>query len=264
MDRQLPEQPEILDLLWNANSGQGDLQNALAAARLQIQLQPKNHVRRLDLIKTLKSQYREVECLDEIRLALEQDPPSRVKSELKFLLIDQLMVLGQIPEAWKEVSELERQSGKSIPLQSKVIDLLRTEGRLDEALAAVTELFPKVQHMPVAYLTRGSIYLDLGHYEKAASDLEKVVAAEPANEGAHFKLSQAYRALQKPELAQQHQQIGTDIRQKRIRIAELTKRQGSSRLNREDYEELSRLNRALGAFDAARYWQQRASYADRK
>lgn len=261
--RVVPERAEALEMLWKIYPVQGTYDDAIAVAHALLEIQPKNHSLRLELIKALKGAFKEVECLEEIRTALKYDVPRNVKIELEFLLIDQLMVLGDVRQAWKEVEALEQLAGKSPQLQSKVIDLLRTEGRLNEALTAVTELFPRVQQMPAAYLTRGVLYLDLRRFEEAASDLQRVIAAEPFNEGAHFKLSEAFRNMGQDELARKHREIGVDIRQKRIRIIALIKQQSSSTLSRSDCEELSMLNGQLGAAEASRYWHQRAEFTDR-
>jgi tetratricopeptide (TPR) repeat protein len=216
----------------------------------------------MELIKAMKSAYREVECLEEVRAGLKSNPPRTFRVELEFQLIEQLMVVGEVEQAKTEIAILERIEGKSARLQSKVIDVLRTEGRLEEALAALSELFPHVQDLSVAYLTRGVIYLDLRNYDEAAHDLERVVAAEPFNEGAQFKLSEAYRGLGKVELALKHREIGMRIREKRIRIIAIMKQQSSMLPTRHDCDELSLLYSELGAPAASQYWKQRAGYAD--
>lgn len=257
-NRAVPEQTKALELLWHAYSIDGTLDDAFAVARQLLKMQPQNYKLRMELIKALKGAYREVECLEEIRTGLESNPPRAIRVELKFLLIDQLMVVGDVRQARSEVASLEQLEGKSPRLQSKVIDLLRTEGRPDEALAALSELFPQVKDLPVAYLTRGVILLDLKRFEEATKDLERVISNEPFNEGAQFKLSEAYRGLGKDDLALKHREIGINIRQKRIRINAIMKQQSSSTLSRRDCEELSELNSEVGAAETSQYWKQRA------
>ena len=256
------ETPEALQLLWNTYSVHGTQDDAFAVGSELLRAQPHNHSLRLERIRALKGAYREVECLAAIREALPFDLPPESRRELEYLLLEQWIVLGDVPEAWKQIQSLQKRYGKSPQLESREVDLYRAEGRLDEALKAITELFPAIEHMPVAYLTRGVIFLDLGRYEEAVLDLNRAVSSEPMNEGARFKLSMAYRGLGNDELANKHREIWASIRQKRIRIIELLQQQRSSFLGKNACVELSRLHRELGDFERARYWQQRAGIAD--
>ena len=258
-NRETPETHEALALLWSAYAAHGTQDDALAVGRELLKRQPLNHPQRLELIRGLKGAYKEVECLDEVRTALQGELPPPIREELENLLLEQLIVLGDVPAAWKQLAELEQRDGPSIPLQSKAVDLYRAEGRLDEALAAISELFPKIEHLPVAYLTRGVVLLDLGRFAEAAKDLDRVVAADPMNEGARFKLSVAYQRLGQEKLASEHREIWAGIRQKRMRITELLLLQRTSVLSKNDCTELSRLHREIGDFDRSRYWQQRAA-----
>ncbi|MEI8020157.1 MAG: BTAD domain-containing putative transcriptional regulator, partial [Schlesneria sp.] len=159
------------------------------------------------------------------------------------------------------VETIRSRFGNSTRLQAKIIELYRAEGKLDQALELVTEIFPRVQQMPAAYLTRGSILLDLGRSDEAIVDLEKSNQLEPYNERSQFKLSEAYRSSGKKDLSEKHRQLGERIRRNRIRINELMK--NLSHASQREYEELSSLHLGLGAPETARYWKQRAQIPDK-
>jgi tetratricopeptide (TPR) repeat protein len=229
-----------------------------AAARLA-RRQPENSANWWQLIQLHKAAREESECLAAVREALKHNPPRDLEIEMKYMLVDQLMIYGQSAEAAAAIADIEKSEGDSLRLATKKIDLYRLEGRLDKALAAIEAVFPAVGHLPVARLTRGAIYLDLGSFDKAKTDLEAAVAAEPFNEGAHFKLSQALRLLGDEEQANKHVEINLDIRRKRIRINELLKERENKSGDPTIARELAELYAALGDAASAQLWRSRTA-----
>ena len=123
LSRETPETNEALALLWSPYAASGTQEDALAVGRELLKRQPSNHAQRLELIRGLKGDYKEVECLDEVRIALRGELPPLIREELDNLLLEQLIVLGDVPAAWKQLAELGQRYGSSIPLQSKAVDL---------------------------------------------------------------------------------------------------------------------------------------------
>jgi tetratricopeptide (TPR) repeat protein len=219
--------------------------------------QPKDAQAWWEYIQLLKASRQEGEALRAVREALAHDPPTDLAIEMNYVLVEQLLVLGDAQAAADAIADIERLEGDSLRLATKKIDLYRLEGRLDKALAAIEAVFPAVGHLTVARLARGSIYLDLGRLEEAKADLEKVVQAEPFNEGAHFKLSQALRLLGDQQQANRHVEINLDIRKKRIRINDLLKQQEAKRGDPALRQELASLYESLGDMASARLWRGR-------
>ena len=260
-DRNVQETPEALQLLWTNYSALGEQEEALQCAKELLNNQPSNHAFHLEMIKALKAASLDVESLDEIQKIMRLDLPRNLQAEVDHLYLDQLIVLGNLQSAWKQVEIIRSRYGNSTQLQAKLIDLYRAEGNLDQALEVVTEIFPQVKQMPAAFLTRGSILLDLGRYDEAIIDLEKSTELEPYNERSQFKLSEAYRSKGKTSLSEKHRQLGERIRRNRVRIGELMK--DLSHASQRDFEELSSLHLGLGGAETARYWKQRAQITDR-
>ncbi len=260
-DRNVLETPEALQLLWRNYSAQGEREDALDSANELLKRQPSNHAFHLEMIKALKAAFLDVECVDEIRKIMQFNLPRNLQFEVDYLYLDQLIVLGDSQSAWKQVETIRSRFGNSIQLQAKIIDLYRAEGKLEQALELVTEIFSHVQQMPAAYLTRGSILLDLGRSDEAIVDLEKSIQLEPYNERSQFKLSEAYRSSGKNSLSEKHRQLGERIRRNRGRIIELMK--NLSHASQREFEELSLLYLGLGDAESARYFKQRAQIADK-
>jgi tetratricopeptide (TPR) repeat protein len=228
-----------------------------AAGRLA-RKEPADPANWQNYIQLLKAAHRQPERLAAVQEALAHQPPREIEIEFRYQLIDQLMINGDSAPAWKEIETIQAAEGDSLRLATKKIDLYRLDGRLGEALAAIEAVFPAISHMNVARLTRGAVYLDVGRYEDARRDLELAIAAEPYNEGAHFKLSQAYRLLGDEERAKRHVEINLDIRKKRIRINELLKEQDAGQLDPALCRELADLYAALGELPAAENWRRQA------
>lgn len=204
------------------------------------------------LFADLKAAQREAECLDAIRQALKVDLSEETRRDIEVELIHQLIVVGRSEEAWPLLDELAAAEGESLRVQTCRIDLYRLDGRPEEALQAMSRVFPEISRQPEAFLNRGTLYLDLRRYEDAVRDLKRAVAAMPGNPAAHFKLAESYRGAGDEESARQHREIAVTIARKRERIAALRKRTARGPQSPALYEELSQLYEELGEPEAAR------------
>ena len=89
--------------------------------------------------------------------------------------------------------------------------LLRLEGKHSQAQQLVTQHIDADSDPAPALMLRGIILLDLGNYAAAASDLSAVVAAQPDNKEAHYKLAIALRSLQRLDESKKHFQISQEL-----------------------------------------------------
>ena len=235
----------------------GRQEEFLRLLRNVIHEQPGDAETGLLLVSELKSMGLESECLEVCREILAHDPPADLRVELQFQLIDQLTVVGKCEAAWQEVAELDRTIGPSVRREANKVDLYRLDGRLAEAMAIIDTIFAEFQHLPAAYLARGSVYLDQGNYASAAADFEKLLKMQPFLEGAHFKLSEALRGLGRSSQSQQHRVQGTAIRDKRYRINELL-RQNADAPSDSIMDELATLYAQIGEKPSSDLWLNRA------
>jgi tetratricopeptide (TPR) repeat protein len=248
-----------LELLMAEYREWGQQDELIAVARRLTQKEPDNPERWAALVALLKAMYRDSECLEAVREAMKHEFPSEYQNAFRHRLIQQLIVQGASAAAWKELSTLKETEEESLQIRGYEVDLYRLDGKLDKALETITAVFPQIQESPLAYYTRGVVYLDLGRFEEAARDLERVVAAQPFDARAHFKLAEACRSLGREEPARLHRELAAAISAKRNRINELLKRRVSDRDDPQICEELAELYGDLGEHDAARQWRQRAA-----
>jgi tetratricopeptide (TPR) repeat protein len=262
--RQSPDSIPALEMLMSEYREWGQQDELIAAARRLTQREPDNPQRWATLVALLKAMYRDTECLEAVRQAMKYDFPPDYQNEFRHRLIQQLIVQGDSAAAWKELSTLKESEQESLRIRGYEVDLYRLDGKLDKALETINSLFPQIKDNPLAYYTRGVVYLDLERFDEAARDLERVVAAHPFDARAHYKLAEACRSLGREEPARRHRELAAAISAKRNRINELLKRRVSDRDDPQICEELAELYGDIGEQDAAGQWHRRAAARNRR
>jgi len=242
----------------------GRSDDLVLVARELARLEPREPVHWKLLIDTLAAAVRrEPECLAAIREAQSQDLPAEFRDVFEYRLIEQLIVCGDAPAARRELEVLRSRDSASFRWLACETDVLRLEGRLDEALAVMNGLYPETRDRFLACLNRGVILLDLGRYEEALADLDKAVAERPFDPAAHFKLAEACRGLGRDEAAKLHREQATLIGEKRNEIGILENQLGRDTDDRWRYARLADLYRELHDEETARQWEARATRPDR-
>jgi tetratricopeptide (TPR) repeat protein len=237
----------------------GQIDEVIDAAREWTELDPDDARPWIRLIQALKNQERrDAECLNAVRQALTRDLPDDVQRELRHRLVEQLIVCGDVTGARRELWSLLESEQESFRLRLLQMDLHRLEGRPDKALELMEQVFAEARDPAEACFNRSVIYHDLGRYADAARDLERTIAAQPLNATAQFKLSEAYRALGRQDLARRHREIADGINAKKDQIASLERQIHEKRTDAAILNQLAELHRALGNDDLARSWQERA------
>jgi tetratricopeptide (TPR) repeat protein len=234
----------------------------IEAARELVRLEPMSPGRWIELVDLLKAMRRDEEFRQTLRQGIANEGlPDDCRNELRHQLVDQLIVEGDSSAARQELEALRDREGRSIRVCADDIDICRLEGNLEQALAIVREVFPQIEHEPDAYLTRGGIHLEMGKFADAARDLERAAAGRPWNESIHFKLSEAYRGLERHEAARKQREIAADIGRKRSHIARLLKDVIDDPQNERICREIADLHSQLGEAAAAEHWKRRAAKA---
>ena len=237
--------------------GQRGKQLETAAALLQ--LDPESPKRWADLLELQSSMARDSDCLTTIRQALQHDFPAEFRGYLRNSLVQQLVNGGDVLAARRELEELRKQEGDSTRVCGLDVYVSRLEGDLEKSLQIVTRIVDDAPDLPFPRFTRGIIHLDLRKFKEAIEDLKAVVAAQQFNGPAHFKLSEAYRALGRDELATAHRQTASEIAGRQVRVSLLLKQREANPDDRRICDELAQLHRDLGQLDAAKMWKGRAT-----
>lgn len=142
-------------------------------------------------------------AIDACRRALDAPLDDQTIREVRDDLAGMLMEVGELPSARDELDRLLTEDADEPALLLKHADLLRMEGKPDKALNIVEKVLRQAPSV-AARMLRGVLYLDAGRYREAADDLDQVVADDPLNKEAHYKLSQACFKLGEAERAKRH------------------------------------------------------------
>jgi tetratricopeptide (TPR) repeat protein len=254
------ESAQALELLMDEYRSEGRQDDVIATARRLTKLEPDDRQHWVVLIALLKATFRETECLEAIRQALEHHPPAEFENEFRHRLVQQLIIAGDFTAAWKELAKLPVEEGPP-RIWSYQVDLYRLEGRPETALDVIESAFPGIRDLPAAWYMRGVVKLDLGRIEEAAHDLEHAVKAAPFNALGQFKLSEAYRLLGRDEPARTHRDLGNEISESRRQINQLLKEAHVRRNDRRFCERLASLYEKIGESETAQSWHEKASAA---
>ncbi|MCH7811096.1 MAG: tetratricopeptide repeat protein, partial [Chloroflexi bacterium] len=151
-------------------------------------------------------------------------------------LLGQLIAIGDLSDARGELNALGK-TERTISLRMKEVYLLRLEGKPSRALQVVESILAETPSSPRAQFLRGILHLDAGRFLPAVDDLKSVVAAQPFNKEAHYKLSQAYRNLGGEKRAARHLDRSRQLTRSATRLievrAQLTRDPGNRTLRRE-------------------------------
>lgn len=93
---------------------------------------------------------------------------------------------------------------------------------------------------------------------EAAKDFEKGIEHDPFDLSAHFKLSEAYRRLGQLNLAQKHEAIAQETRDKRQQINKLRAAVARTPSDKRLYQQLAELHRELCNPRGAAHWEEQA------
>lgn len=102
-----------------------------------------------------------------------------------------LMLTGDLDGAEAQLQVLASRSPVTPQTRQQQAELLRLRGQAEPALAIVKEILTRAPSDLAALRLRGFLRLDTGDVRGAIADLSTVVAADPGNEEACYKLGQA-------------------------------------------------------------------------
>lgn len=161
---------------------------------------------------------------------------------------------GDVKGARREWEVLRKLEGESTGVRGFEVYVCRLEGDLERSLQLVNAIVNETPNLPFPRFTRGVILLDLRRFPEAVEDFEKVVAVQPFNSPAYFKLSEAFRGLGQLELSTRHQQRAAEISGSQIRLASLMKKREADPFDASVYHDLEQAHRELGDLEAAEHW----------
>ena len=187
------------------------------------------------------------------REALRRKPNERNELEIRMALAGLLIDSGELTSAREEMDRLLANPSAAEAVRMKDAYLLRLEGHWQTALAKVQSVLADAPGSAGALMLRGILSFDRGQFAQAAEDLERVVAAQPFNKEAHYKLGQAYLKLDRPKEARAHLQTSNRLTELNLEIMALEARVRENRADRALVSKLAGLYEEVGRGSEARH-----------
>jgi tetratricopeptide (TPR) repeat protein len=218
-------------------------------------ISPEQPERWQRIVAFLDSRQMTTNSVDVLKAALKAGLSRRDEIEFRHQLINRLISLGQIQEAWLALESLPASESSSPRADRHRAALHRMEGKPAMAIAALEKSDDLTSVQPGVAWLRGQIRFDLKQFEAAKSDLLIVVEADPFDLTVHLKLADIFKALNDQKSADKHRAIAENMRQKRQRINRLREkfRQNPDPAIR---QELAELHAQLNDVKGAEFWQQ--------
>ncbi len=162
-------------------------------------------------------------AIADYREALRRSPPSDLERTTRSSLTLLLVLTGDTVAARREFDVVLKTT--SLPPTDQLIyaQLLRLEGRSDEALKEIDSYLSRAGADSESLKQRGIIHLDAGRLEQALADLKESVQMNPRDIGAQHKLAQVYTRLGNDEAAKVHRDEGRRLSEAADRASELKK-----------------------------------------
>lgn len=184
-------------------------------------------------------------ALDDYRQVLQRSPSPELERDARGSLAQLLVVIGD-REARKEFDRLSAKAPLTGKLQLSHVQLLRMEGRTEEALAEINRYISQSGSSAEALKLNGMLLLDLDRTNEALVDLQKAVQVNQFDIIAQHKLGEAYQRSGDPMAAQPHLDAARKMTEATYRISEVEDLLRQDPSNNKLQKELAGLRAILG------------------
>ena len=199
--------------------------------------------------------------VDAAREALKRsDPPD---DELRVEIADALLHQGLTADARKEF-DLIRRRRPDLAERAPTVEarLLTQEGNLKRAEQVLTEFLRESPEDDEALILLGSLLIGDERFKEAVVRLERAAALAPAEEQAHYLLSQAYARTGKPDLAKQSLARHRSILDTKVRLQSLENQAAREPRNVNVRQELAEGYEKIGLRELAEFWRRAQAAAE--
>ncbi|HQZ66194.1 MAG TPA: hypothetical protein PLY87_13995 [Planctomycetaceae bacterium] len=178
--------------------------------------------------------------------ALRHSPPRELESSIRASLANLLVHTGDVAAARAQFDKLLEYGPVEEKGQLDYVQLLRLEGRFDDALVEVERYLANVGTSSEALKRRGMIRMDLEQWDEALEDLKAAAVGNEFDIGTHHLLAQIYLRRNEPDLAQPHLEKSRRLTDATFRISELDDLLRTDPSNAEWTHEQKSLQKILG------------------
>lgn len=182
----------------------------------------------------------------------EADP----RGELLEVIIRQLVDQQDVEAARNQLDRLTEIEGESVRVNCLEVSVSRLEKKLDRALEFATSAVGDSRSPYSVRFERGLVLFELGRFEEAVQEFERVVAIRPFDSNVRAQLAETYRRLERTNDAEKEAKRAAEIAEKQSHIQGVLKQRESDPQDPAIYEQLEQLSRELGDLPSAQSWRQ--------
>lgn len=209
---QSDDEPDVLAALTEARARQQRWPDAEEAAKKWTTVAPSSVAAWQALAEIERQQQKIVPCRSALEKALSIADSTADQDALHAHLFQLSLLTDDAAAARRHIDQIrDERTGQAERDTLAYAQLLRLEGQLDQARALAAAHVADDNASTAALMLRGIIALDAGDFEGARSDLAKVIAIDPNNKEAHYKLGVALRGLGRLDEARHHFQINQQL-----------------------------------------------------
>ena len=200
------------------------------------------HVQRLE-VKPAIAAYRK---------AIKRSPSKDGVQDARMQIAQLSLEIGDIAAARHEADLLMDQPKPSEEIQLLHAEVLHTEGKFKESLAAAGKVLTKSPMSVPALLCQGACHFDTGDFQKAVDSFGRVILLDRYHRHGHYKLGQSYLRLKQKVKAQEHLDWSQQLTEMAAQIIETKNQLAKDPENIKLKTQLLQLYENTGQQDAAK------------
>ncbi|MCA9222861.1 MAG: tetratricopeptide repeat protein [Planctomycetales bacterium] len=204
MLNETPDSAEVRQLVFQCLYGQGKYEEAAEFAVDWVNRSGESYEAHYALAKTRHALAQLPAATESMRTAMHLSPNADARREIGVELLGMLIEAEDTSAARTQFEYLRTIGADGRVPKLQLAYLLRLEGRFEDARRLLGEVLDASPDSVAAKMLLGVVHLDLGEYELAAKQLAEVVADQPENKEAHFKLALALGRLGRTSEAARH------------------------------------------------------------
>lgn len=185
-------------------------------------------------------------AIADYQAALKRSPDSVLELSIRVSLAKLLVHTGNVAAARLQFDRLLQVGPVARDVRLSYVQLLRMEGRFDDALTEAQRHIDDVGKEPEALKQRAMVEVDQGRLKEALVDLKASITGNEFDIAAHHLIAQVYLRQGEAELAQPHLDRSRRMTEATFRISELHDILRTEPNNAELRRELKELNAIVG------------------
>ncbi|MBC8355374.1 MAG: tetratricopeptide repeat protein [Planctomycetes bacterium] len=253
-----PEKERVLRLLLTVQYDLGEMGAVLKICDELAQLAPQDPEPWLVSAGILHETEQLSPALSAYQEALKRSPSEQESLRVRFQMAEVSLHLGNLETAEQHIKFVRNLSPTMPEIDLTYAKLLRRKGQNSQARSLVESILAKERHFPGGIMLRGLLNFDAGDFHAAAADFRAVVAINPFQHNAHYKLGQTLQRLGMTEESESHFERSLQLTNAVSQLLFLRRQLDENPTSRELRLKLAEQHLLLGDAQSAAHWRRTA------